>query len=293
MAEQRDRTQLEANDSASEWTEAAPKMPPAVRQRTVRSFKAKAVRKLRKRCGSSSLPPGVYDAIRRRAAKVEAKLRASPPVPDAKLRKALDAGVRAWCEFECPRPFQTQVVVRPGQTRLFVVTAATTGEALEARVRTDTGLKDFYLVHGGRPVGSAEALGALGVGANSSIEVKLRGRGGMGCGASKGDAGPAPGSVDLRGATLTVKQRAEKQREAEAIAQQLAKPSKWDKDCADLKAALADTVLVDAAWLGRLADEGGVLPRCQDLPPGARVTLEEMEKWQRYTVGALVVSYPW
>ena len=61
-----------------------------------------------------------------------------------------------------------------------------------------------------------------------------------------------------------------------------------------LKAALADTVLVDAAWLARLADEGGTLPRCQDLPPGARVTLEEMEKWGgNFTVGALVVSYPW
>jgi len=85
-----------------------------------------------------------------------------------------------------------------------------------------------------------------------------------------------------------------KQREAEAIAQQLAKPSKWDKDCPDLKAALADTVLVDAAWLGRLADEGGVLPRCQDLPPGVRVTLAEMEKWRSFAVlGVLVVSYPW
>ena len=79
-----------------------------------------------------------------------------------------------------------------------------------------------------------------------------------------------------------------------AIAQQLAKPSKWDKLCPDLKAALADTVLADAAWLGVLADEGGVLPRCQDLPPGARVTLDEMEKWdERYTVGVLIVSYPW
>ena len=40
-----------------------------------------------------------------------------------------------------------------------------------------------------------------------------------------------------------------------------------------------------------------MLPRCQELPPGARVTLEEMEKWSyldgEYTVGALVVSYPW
>jgi len=61
-----------------------------------------------------------------------------------------------------------------------------------------------------------------------------------------------------------------------------------------LKRALADTVLVDAAWLAQLADAGGVLPRCQDLPEGARVTLEEMEKWtDSFTVGVLVISYPW
>ena len=64
-----------------------------------------------------------------------------------------------------------------------------------------------------------------------------------------------------------------------------------------LKAALADTVLVDAAWLARLADEGGILPRCQDLPPGARVTLKQMEQWRgvfgRDTLGVLVISYPW
>ena len=69
--------------------------------------------------------------------------------------------------------------------------------------------------------------------------------------------------------------------------------SKYARDAA-LKAALTDTVLVDAAWLAQLADEGGVLPRCQDLPEGARVTLEEMEKWtDYYTVGVLVISYPW
>ena len=61
-----------------------------------------------------------------------------------------------------------------------------------------------------------------------------------------------------------------------------------------LKRALADTVLVDAAWLAQLADAGGVLPRCQDLPEGARVTLEEMEMWiDPFTVGVLVISYPW
>ena len=97
---------------------------------------------------------------------------------------------------------------------------------------------------------------------------------------------------------LTAEQLAEKQKEAELIAAQLAKPSLWDEEGASaLKAALADTVLVDAAWLARLADEGGLLPRCQDLPPGARVTLKQMEKWKdplgNGTLGVLVISYPW
>ena len=100
---------------------------------------------------------------------------------------------------------------------------------------------------------------------------------------------------------LTAEQLAEKEKEAELIAAQLAKPSYWDvvgpgkPNASALKAALADTVLVDAAWLARLADEGGILPRCQDLPPGARVTLEEMEKWKGGggTLGVLVISYPW
>ena len=99
---------------------------------------------------------------------------------------------------------------------------------------------------------------------------------------------------------LTAKQLAKKKQEAEVIAAQLAKPSYWDEVGTDepnasaLKAALADTVLVDAAWLVRLAKKRGVLPRCQDLPPGARVTLEEMEKWtDTYAVGVLVISYPW
>ena len=114
------------------------------------------------------------------------------------------------------------------------------------------------------------------------------------CGASSiAPAGPP---------TLTAEQLARKKEEAERIAAQLAEPSYWDgvgtwgPNASALKAALADTVLVDAAWLARLADEGGVLPRCQDLPPGARVTLEEMEKWQDPlwgTLGVLVISYPW
>ena len=104
------------------------------------------------------------------------------------------------------------------------------------------------------------------------------------------------------GPRLTAKQLAKKRKEAEVIAAQLAKPSYWDEvgpdkpNASALKAALADTVLVDAAWLVRLAKKGGVLPRCQDLPPGARVMLKEMEKWKDtfgYTLGVLVISYPW
>ena len=99
---------------------------------------------------------------------------------------------------------------------------------------------------------------------------------------------------------LTAEQLAQKQKEAEVIATQLGEPSYWDEvgrekpNASALKAALADTVLVDAAWLARLADEGGILPRCQDLPPGARVTLDELEKWKSsLTLGVLVISYPW
>ena len=116
----------------------------------------------------------------------------------------------------------------------------------------------------------------------------------MGCGHSSIEpAGPAP--------LLTAGQLAKRRKkEAKVIAKQLAKRSYWDKvgqyepNASALKRALADTVLVDAAWLAQLADAGGVLPRCQDLPEGARVTLEEMEKWtDKFTVGVLVISYPW
>ena len=109
-------------------------------------------------------------------------------------------------------------------------------------------------------------------------------------------------SIEPAEPPLTAEQLAEKQKEVELIAAQLAEPSYWDEvgpgkpNASALKAALADTVLVDAAWLARLADEGGILPRCQDLPPGARVTLEEMEKWRPLlcdTLGVLVISYPW
>ena len=73
--------------------------------------------------------------------------------------------------------------------------------------------------------------------------------------------------------------------------------ARWDDiGASDLKAALCSTVLVDAAWLAALADDGGILPRCQDVPEAAKVRLEEMEAWwdkDSETVGVLVVSHPW
>ena len=71
--------------------------------------------------------------------------------------------------------------------------------------------------------------------------------------------------------------------------------SKWDEiGATSLKKALINTVMVDAAWLADLADHKGILPRCQELPESAKVSLAEMEAWgDEYTVGVLVISYPW
>ena len=60
-----------------------------------------------------------------------------------------------------------------------------------------------------------------------------------------------------------------------------------------LKRALAHTKLVDAAWLLALAESKGVLPRSQDLPSEALVTLREMAAWGYSGLGVLVISYPW
>ena len=68
--------------------------------------------------------------------------------------------------------------------------------------------------------------------------------------------------------------------------------SKWDEiGCSSLKKALLDTNMIDAAWLADLADSGGILPRCQDVPKEAIVSLEEMEAWPfGINVGALIIS---
>jgi hypothetical protein len=83
------------------------------------------------------------------------------------------------------------------------------------------------------------------------------------------------------------------------IVAQLAQPSKWDEtkyNGSALKRALADTILVDAAWLAQLADKGGLLPRCQEVPTDFVVTLEEMER-SNFCFGellpVLVISSPW
>ena len=61
-----------------------------------------------------------------------------------------------------------------------------------------------------------------------------------------------------------------------------------------LKAALADTKLVDAAYFVDLAEQGKIVPRCQDVPPDAVVTLAEMEAWDDpHSIAVLVVSWPW
>jgi len=109
---------------------------------------------------------------------------------------------------------------------------------------------------------------------------------------------PAPHNVPGQVKTGT----ADSNSPAEPPAQQSAQysspenqPSKWDEmGASSLKEALRDTTLVDADYLVGLADSGGTLPRCQDVPLEAVVTLTEMEAWgEEYTVAVLVVSYPW
>ena len=211
-------------------------------------------------------------------------------------------------------------------------TAADVKAALHAKTGRASG--GYYLVAaGGKPLddGAATTLAALGVGPGDRLELRSRLRGGM---PSQEDIRAAFALYDTNGDGLlspdelkaimcrqvpggTVRTEAQ----VDAIVRQfdtdgdgmlsmeeISKAwaeldlgtSYWDEvgdgkpNASVLKRALADTVLVDAAWLARLADAGDILPRCQDLPEGARVTLEEMEQWKEdYTVGVLVISYPW
>ena len=157
-----------------------------------------------------------------------------------------------------------------------VLTVKTEGEELEVEVESDAGAE---------VVVKTEGAEELELEAEPEVRVKVEGE----------TEEEVKAELEMEvGARLEVKKE-----ETELIAAQLAKPSYWDEvgpnkpNASALKAALADTVLVDAAWLARLADAGDILPRCQDLPEGARVTLEEMEQWREYgayTVGVLVIS---
>ena len=211
-------------------------------------------------------------------------------------------------------------------------TAADVKAALHAKTGRASGC--YYLVAGGgKPLNDSAAttLAALGVGRGDQLELRGRLRGGMPSQAdlraafalydTNGDGQLSPDELkaimckQVPGGTARTEAEVDelvRQFDAdgdgmlsmEEIAKAWAgldlKTSWWDQvgpnkpNASALKRALADTVLVDAAWLAQLADEGGVLPRCQDLPEGARVTLEEMEKWtDPFTVGVLVISYPW
>merc|ERR1719424_2414585 len=211
-------------------------------------------------------------------------------------------------------------------------TAADVKAALHTKIGRAS--RGYYLVAGGgKPLndGAATTLAALGVGPGDQLELRGRLRGGMPSQAdlraafalydTNGDGQLSPDELKaimcrpVKGGTARTEAEVDelvRQFDAdgdgmlsmEEIAKAWAgldlKTSYWDQVGTDepnasaLKRALADTVLVDAAWLAQLADEGGVLPRCQDLPEGARVTLEEMEEWtDDFTVGVLVISYPW
>ena len=92
---------------------------------------------------------------------------------------------------------------------------------------------------------------------------------------------------------LTTEQLAEWEQKKQRIVTQLGLGSTWDdKDASVLKQALAVIKLVDAAWLAALADVGGVLPRYQDLPAEAIVTLKEIDRLST-GLAVLVVSCPW
>ena len=211
-------------------------------------------------------------------------------------------------------------------------TAADVKAALHAKIGRSSG--GYYLVAGGgKPLndGAATTLAALGVGPGDQLELRGRLRGGMPSREdlraafalydTNGDGQLSPDELKAimcktvpGGTACTEAEVDELVRKfdadgdgmlsmdeiSKAWAELDLKTSYWDgvgpgkPNASALKRALADTVLVDAAWLAQLADAGGVLPRCQDLPEGARVTLEEMEMWtHKYTVGVLVISYPW
>ena len=110
----------------------------------------------------------------------------------------------------------------------------------------------------------------------------------------------APRPKPQSSSKLTAEQQAEWEAKLRLIVEQLAKPSKWDTpfdlNASACKQALRYTKFLDAAYLAQLADEGQPVPRCQDVPAWAVVTLQEMEESWFSDIGllsALIISYPW
>ena len=107
--------------------------------------------------------------------------------------------------------------------------------------------------------------------------------------------------------TLTAEQQAQWEAKLKLIVEQLAKPSKWDTPFKDrygfrrdlnasaCKQALRYTKFLNADYLAELADLGQPVPRCQDVPAWAVVTLQEMEEsgLHEMLLSALIISYPW
>lgn len=72
--------------------------------------------------------------------------------------------------------------------------------------------------------------------------------------------------------------------------------TKWDEvGATSLKRAFSSCDMIDAEWLVQLADRNGILPRNQDIPDQAKVSIEEMERWddQCLVFGAVVICLPW
>ena len=116
----------------------------------------------------------------------------------------------------------------------------------------------------------------------------------------------APTPKPQSSSKLTAEQQAEWEAKLRLIVEQLAKPSKWDTpfegafgtvplNASACKQALRYTKFLDAAYLAQLADEGQPVPRCQDVPAWAVVTLQEMEEsgMLSFLLSALIISYPW
>ena len=105
---------------------------------------------------------------------------------------------------------------------------------------------------------------------------------------------------------LTAEEQAQWEAKLKLIVEQLAKPSKWDTpfehprfgtitlNASACKQALRYTKFLNADYLAQLADEGQPVPRCQDVPAWAVVTLQEMEEsGLDFLLSALIISYPW